>query len=261
MKPIHSDTKLWKMATLALLTLSSVFTVPVRGAGLYTSGHGDIDLTYEAGWLLFAHLDPSAIVDGLPVGNSPDGVEFDPADLRIFVPNPSIARPAGAAFAPIGNAAGEPLWLIPAVQDANKPFFGIGAEELDPSDWTADDIKLTLVTVTGSGVDAGGQFSLWNNSVFGVPNFLWSTADGISAADAVSIIAGSHGHFNIGFTQPGTYDVTLQVSGTHDVDGFVTGTATYHFDVVTPVPEPGTMAFGALAVLVMATHRRRTCVA
>ena len=239
--------------TLAALALSTT----AHAAGIYTADHGDIDLNYELGdWVLSAHLGSNAIVDGSPVGNAPNGIEFDPADILVYVPNPSIGRPASALYNPIGNLAGQPLWFISAVQDPGKPFFGIGAEELDPADWVPGSIKLRLTGISGTGIDSGGKFSVWNNDSFGTPTFFYSTADGISAADELSVIAGSHGHYNIGFTAIGAYDVTVEVTGTNVADGFKTASETYHFGVVT-VPEPSSALLLALGGGAFAMLRRR----
>lgn len=232
---------------LSLLSLSAA-----KGA-IYTTGHGDIGIAYEAGEFdLHVHLHSGAVVDGVTLGAD---AEYETGDLYVYVPNPSISRPGSSAFDPIGITAGQPLWLIPAVQDPDKPFFGVGAEELTAAEWTGN-IQLKLTAISGSGADAGGEISLWNNDTFGSPNFYWSSVDGLSIADTLSVIPGSHAHYNIAFTQPGIYDVTVEATGTNVDDGLIFGTATYQFAVAaTPVPEP-TTGFWGLTALGLAGARR-----
>jgi surface-anchored protein len=100
---------------------------------------------------------------------------------------------------------------------------------------------------------AGGNFSMWDSDSFGNPTFYFSTADGISDLDVYHPpVAGSHGHFNWGFTQPGTYELTFQFEGTHNTDGFKTASGTFEFQVST-VPEPAqTGLFAALGLLALA---------
>jgi surface-anchored protein len=149
------------------------------------------------------------------------------------------------------NPGFTPSWSLPKSNSGpggaaalNAPFLGIGSEELDPGDWTGD-LSLTLTGMSGPGV-----FSLWQDGFS--PTFFMSTFDGVSGADTISFTAGGHDHFNYGFTQPGLYEVTFEVAGTHSVDGFKTGSATYSFHVVGGyVPEPGSFGLLALGALVL----------
>ena len=124
------------------------------------------------------------------------------------------------------------------------PYVGLGMEELDPGDWKTD-LTLTLTGVSGSGVDAGGGFSLYTVDLFGTPTAFMSTKDGISAADSVSQAAGKHEHYNWAFSKQGRYDLTLDVTGTHAVDGPQAATATFSFNagpLAHPVPESSSTA-------------------
>jgi len=246
-----------KKPFLILTAVFPILTATAASAALYTTGHGDLGIAYDAGAFdLHVHLHSGAVVDGVALAADD---EYAPGDLHVYVPNPSVNRPANAAFAPIGVAAGQPFWFLPATQDPAKPFFGVGAEELTASEWTGN-IQLRLMAISGSGVNAGGQVSLWNTGTFGELNFLWSSVDGLTAADTLGVIPGSHAHYNIAFTKPGFYDLTVQATGTNTVDGLVTSSATYQFAVVnipTPVPEPTTGLWGLVAFGFAATSRLR----
>jgi surface-anchored protein len=222
-------------------------------AATYSAAHGDIELTYDQGWEFHLHLGPQAILDGDPVGNPPDGLEFEPDEVIILVPGPSIPRPAGSQWDLTGNNAGDPVWFLPATQDPAKPFLGLATDELDPGDWLLNDISLRLEAMSGP---AGGHFSLWNLDSFGQPEFVIASSLGLEVSGAFFPIVGSHAHFNWGFTEPGIYELTFQASGTHRIDGLVSGTETFTFEVV---PEPGTFALlGVGAVAVAFGLRRRS---
>ena len=71
-------------------------------AALYTSGHADIDIAYEAGeWELGYHFE-GGIVDGVPV----DDEEREASEIITLVPaSTETPRPAGSAWDPLGVSA------------------------------------------------------------------------------------------------------------------------------------------------------------
>lgn len=217
----------------------------------YTGGHGDIGIGYESGAFdLHVHLHAGAVVGGSTLVTD---TEFTPEQILTVVPGPSVPRPGSDAYAFLGTPAGQPVWLLPQAQVAGKPFFGVGAEELSASDWVGS-LSLTLTHVQGP---AGGNVSLWQSDTFGSPVVSYSTADGITGADVYHPLPGSHEHFNFGFTEPGNYELTLHVEGTHVVDGFQQSDATYAF-AVAPVPEPGHYAvLVGLGLVSFAVFRKR----
>ena len=75
-------------------------------------------------------------------------------------------------------------------------------------------ISSDLVDVTGTGVERDGRFAMWTSGGFNRLEFHYNSNDGIDETDILNPIpAGSHSHYNWGFTQPGTYDVTFENSG------------------------------------------------
>jgi surface-anchored protein len=75
-------------------------------------------------------------------------------------------------------------------------------------------ISLRLVSVEGTGADAGGKFTTWKSESFGTTVFSFDSTDGISSADEIPTIpVSSHTHYNWALTKPGLYRVTLEATG------------------------------------------------
>lgn len=244
--------------TLALPVAGAVLltAASASAASLLTSGHVDaIKIGYHGG-----HLEPhmhaeGAIIDGILV----DDAEYAPADLTIVVPNStalSVAssggREAGAAWDLIGVPAGQSFWFLPqssaTASSLGAPYAGISAGDLLAGDWIGN----VAVKLTAANMPLGGQFSLAQVSL-GVPTFFMSTFDGLDANDVVEVAPGDHAHFNWYFTQPGQYDLTFEVSGTHVLDGPMAESATFRFAVI---PEPSSALLAGLGALALLRRRR-----
>ena len=235
------------MVTAMLTVFSQAF------AALYSSGHADIGIAYEnggaGGFEPHWQLGSDAVVDGSPVGNHPDGAEFMPDEITVAVPfSQMIAMPnSPALIAGTGVAAGDAIWFLPESEIADAPFLGIATNKLDSAKW--GNITFALGTVTSP--SGNGNFSLWNSGPFGSPNFYFSTALG---EDTLILPTGTHAHFDWSFSEAGTWDVELTVSGTHVDDGFQSVTETISFVVI---PEPSSALVCALSTLVVMLRRRR----
>lgn len=226
----------WMLAglTLALTTQAQTFI---------GSGHVDIGIGYEdKAFDLHVHQE------------DPFEQEFAPGEAVFAVGSAAAGVSPGGAFAGFLGPAGAPVWTLPTTENANLPYLGFGTEELTATDWSGN-ITLSLKAVSGP-----GNFSVWSVNGFGAPEVRMSTANGISADDRLALVPGSHGHFNVGFSAPGDYLVTLEASGTHLVDGLRTSDpATYRFQVI---PEPSTWALtvaggGALALTAIRSRNSR----
>lgn len=202
-------------------------------ADIFIGGHADVGAAFDNGQLvLHFHIESDAQGGGgavIPAG------EYAPTDLLAGVPDPAIARPAGNQWDFLG-APTDSVWFLPQSSDPNKPFLGLGLEDLNPADWSGP-LTWTLVGFNGP---AGGNFSLWQNGSFGNPVPFMTTSNGITSADKVTQNAGGHEHFNWGFTRAGVFEIQFQISGTHVTLGSLTDTATFTF--VSAVPEPSSMA-------------------
>jgi len=166
---------------------------------------------------------------------------LDPAD-NIF----QIRQMSTTTFQ--GNAY---YWIPADILDAGNnmvPHIGVGLEELVAGDWVNSEIVITFQSLayTGPGV---GNFVFWTDSPGEILHF--DSSDG--AGDALNTLAGSHVHYNWGFSEIGTYEITLGISGTHVMDGPQTGAATYTIQVV---PEPSSALLAGLGALVLLRRRR-----
>ena len=105
---------------------------------------------------------------------------------------------------PLGNE-GDPLWILPQSSYAGVPYVGISAEQV-PAGVLTDPLTIRLTRVEGP-----GQFILWQAGSFGAFDVKMDSRDGISAADALTILVGGHAHYNWGFTTNGLYRLYFQV--------------------------------------------------
>lgn len=239
--------------TFLLSALLSTST-PILAQNVYTSGHADIGVAFEdegggAALFLHGHLGNGAIVDGESLTG--DGLELAPGEFTTLVPESQRTTLPPGVYTPTGHA-GE-LWLLPATNVADVPFLGFATEELETSEWSAITFSLESV-VSPSGL---GHFSVWQNGVFGEPNFFFSTAEPSSTlnGDNTLIMApGGHDHYNMAFTEAGVWEVTLTVTGEHATEGEFSDTGTFRFQVV---PEPGSAGLLLLGASLLGLSRRR----
>lgn len=225
------------LASLLALALLPVAIPPALGETVISSGHVDIGIGYASGAFdLHVHQE------------EPFEAEFEPSEVLLRLGPASQTTAPGGAFSFLGPA-GSPVWILPATEVEGLPFLGFGTEELDPADWTGN-LTLTLKAVSGP-----GTFSLWDVNAFGSPQLLMSSHDGIGAGESLLRPAGSHGHYHLGFSQPGVYGLTFEASGTHAVDGpRLSGPVEYRFEVV---PEPHEYALLGLGLAALLWARRR----
>jgi surface-anchored protein len=213
---------------ICLLTILSVVGTASAQPYLLTGGHADVNLEFDGANLEIGfHTEFTGGMTTI-TGGAPQQNEFETADLTVNVPiGTTTARPAVTEFDAIGVPGGQRINVMPQTEEASEVAgvvrLGWAAEELTAADWTGD-LTWTLTGVTGP-----GTFSVYESGL--TPTFRMASSDGISAADAFTIEAGHHEHFNLGFSTPGTYQVQLNVSGTHNTAGAVNTTGTLTFDV------------------------------
>lgn len=235
--------------TMKLESLLSIgLALPVSAARLYTGGHLDgpafgyvseveyaLDDSLTQGFKPHLHNHggaDGAIMDGVRVT---DESEYEPGEVTIVVPALSTTTLNSQNY----------YWLPQDETDAannESPFLGIGIEELDPLDWVGGTVTISLASITGP-----GSISIWQDGFEPVIFF-------DSAGDSFTIPAGTHTHFNWGFTAPGAYELEFAITGNHVDDGIQTASGTYNFQVI---PEPSAIALGALGAFASLRRRRR----
>ncbi|MFN7563741.1 MAG: choice-of-anchor M domain-containing protein [Prosthecobacter sp.] len=233
--------------TLHALTLGLLLSSGSASAAVYSLGHADFGIGYDGGFELHHHIHDGATVNGSAIVGD---AEFAPGGLTVVLPFITENRPAGAQYDFLGVSAGIPVWTLPEIENVNKPFYGLGSEELDPFDFTG---SLTLELVSVVSAPAGGHFSLWQDNG-GAPIVRFATSDGVSGSDSFLITPGGHEHYNWSFTKAGIYELQFKVSGTHNIDGFGEDTQTFTFQVV---PEPSKAIFAGVGLGFVFFRRRR----
>lgn len=170
-----------------------------------------------------------------------NAVALDPADHTFQISNLSTTTFQTKNY----------YWIPSDETDAANngvPFVGIGLEELDAADWMNSEIVINFSGLNYSGPGTG-NFILWTGSPTDTVHF--DSSDG--AGDALTSLAGSHVHYNWGFSDIGTYEITFEVSGSHVTDGSQNGSQTYTFQVV---PEPSSAFLAGLGALVLLRRKR-----
>jgi len=216
---------------IARLLLPFLFLYPLAHAATpptdLVTGHYEIHLDYmpggadpDAGWRFSVSYDEDD-----DFSTAAGVVRMEPEAVTLLV-GPAAARvvpdPAGV-FARFGTP-GSPLWVLPQTQVDGALFLGVRTTmaaglfqarvggNYTPS--SQGSVSLRLVSVEGTGPDAGGKFATWKVESFGQAVFSFDTTDGITTADEIPTIpVSSHTHYNWGFTKPGLYRVTFEASG------------------------------------------------
>jgi len=218
----------------------------------YSRGHADIALRFNgSGIVLDWQFDSGAVLGGNTLTSSihrePSGAYARVGDAAQFI--------VGSAVDFLGVNSGSTVWILPAFQNTALPFLGTSSEGLsgfNPA-FTANSLKLT-------GFAGPGNFALWQVSGFGTSTVLFRTNDGLADSDIINPAINSHAHYNWGFTSEGVYDLTILATASRGSEVF-TDTGTFRFVVgsATAVPEPGVVAFVALAGIGLLFNKRRKC--
>lgn len=247
---LHMKHLFKSIGAVALAALISG-TASSGAQSIYTSGHGDIGVGYDAVTQQFEphwHLGTGAVVDGNPLAS---GEEYEPDELMAQT-TATRTSPNGLSSI-IGVADGTTIYVLGS--STYQPNLGFAVEELDFNDWLT---PITL-TLTGWTLPGSAEFALYTTNLAGttVVDRVFSTFNpgATDFANSFEMTPGDHMHFQWGFTAPGVYEFELTWSGTHVSDGFIQTTETFSVNVV---PEPSTWALlGAGALGLAAWSRRR----
>lgn len=187
----------------------------------------------------------------LHVHNETDAIEYEPGDAILLVNDSAFFPSPGGLLSPILGSSGTPNWRLPQSFNPSLLYLGVGAEEIGTNIFVGDLLSLSLFSVTGP-----GHFAMYQVDGFGVPTAFFNTRDGITGADVLSLSAQGHDHYNFAFSEPGTYTVTLQASGTLIAGSEFTSSAPVDYTFVV-VPEPSTYALFAGGAVALATWNIR----
>jgi surface-anchored protein len=112
--------------------------------------------------------------------------------------------PDDPAFAFLG-APGDPVWVLPEIQDPELLWPGFGLEEVDSGIFVDDTVRVSLLAAYGP-----GDFSIFTVGTAG-PTILADTGDGLP--DSIDLPAGAHLHANWAFEGAGDYVFLVRASG------------------------------------------------
>lgn len=257
-----------KLKLLAMtLVVFSAGANACNTALVYTSGHSDIGVGFESNGLhLHIHAESSL---GLFGGGTLAAGEYDPGALVIGVPGPAEARPVGSQWDFLATTQNAPFWVLPQGSQNDKPFVGLGTEELLVADGWTTDLTWSFDSISLVSGDAS-SFALYQVDSNGVPDVSASTLIPTNSGNTWAQSAEGHDHYNYGFTGEGIYEVTLSVMGTNaggGTSGIAMGdysdTATFRFATgsaipIAAVPEPSGALFLGIAAAVCSLRRRRS---
>jgi surface-anchored protein len=205
-----------QISLLAAALVAAGLTVHAGNKGRLSTGHADVGIAFEDDeWDLHVH-------------DETNDIEYAPKDAKLIVG--ALAKgtiPNDPAYAFLGQA-GDPIWVLPQVQNASLLFLGLGSEEIPNGLFANDSITFSLVRVKGP-----GKFVVYETDEFGGPQVFMNNRDAIDGSDEIELVAGSHQHVNWAFTKPGKYKVTFEAMAVLTAGGVEvsSGPVTYTFKV------------------------------
>lgn len=122
---------------------------------------------------------------------------------------------------PLGGA-GELLWILPQTQDPALLYLGLSTEGMSPAIFP-DGVALYLRAIQGP-----GHVFAWQAGLGGLEVRI-NSRDGLDDSDHVAMPAGSHSHWNFGFTSNGVFELVFEVQGRR------AGVETNDFSLLTPI--------------------------
>jgi len=234
--------------SLAVVAVLAAFvTAPAAQAGpiVFSSGELDLGVGYAGGvWELGWHDEDS-------------GMKYEAGDvIARFLPASIVNRPAGAAFDFLGVGAGQPVYVLPQVQNPAVLFPGIAAEEIDSGIFDNNKVFLELLSIRGP-----GDFSIWEIDPFGGLNVLLATHMGpFGPLNPLTLSVPSHAHYNWALSQPGLYELDFRAYGFIGGQRSESKVTTFTLDAqaqAQAIPEPATLALFGLVLAPLAVLRRR----
>ncbi|EIQ01844.1 PEP-CTERM putative exosortase interaction domain-containing protein [Opitutaceae bacterium TAV1] len=242
-------------AALAALLPAALFTA-AHAQTIIEDGHIDLVPGYDAAsgtWSFTSEYSGGSLTPG---GGY---LHHDVADVIYFVSdNTGSVQGGGKITSPggfLGTQAGDPLWIIPQVQDFGVPWLGTGGYDASGFDFTINFVDFRT--------PEDGMLALWTTGSFGAPTWLVSSDTGIQPApNSLTVATTTHTHYNWGFTRPGLYEVDVTLSAL--IGGVQQTSEVFTLKLAISerpavVPEPATIATlvgGASLLLAFSTRRR-----
>jgi surface-anchored protein len=139
----------------------------------------------------------------------------------------SGGRPEGSVWDPLGVAADESFWLLPASPVRNVPWFGLSTEGVpSTASFLGDEITLRFAIRTAP---AGAHLAQYSVSTLGAPSFSLSTVAGLLTYSRPIAV---HEHANWTFSAPGWWVLEAEASaGTSDGQRLTSPLALLRFHV------------------------------
>ncbi|MDQ7909959.1 choice-of-anchor M domain-containing protein [Phytohabitans sp. ZYX-F-186] len=208
------------VASGALVGALVATAAPAQASGQVVIDEGHVDVigvAYEDGELNL-HIHDESVEPG---------VEREPGEVKFQVkPEAETTVPANPAYSFLGNA-GDPVWILPQVQNPDLVWAGFGTEEIELGVFQNDQVKVTFWVAAGP-----GDLAIYTENSFGLPSsILVDTGDGLP--DTVTLSAGDHTHANWAFDAPGHYWLVVTATGKLAGSGqTVVDAGLYHFQVL-----------------------------
>jgi putative ABC transporter-associated repeat protein len=201
-------------------------TVNRAGAIVLNDGHVDIASLVQDGRLVTRIKDSASVTDPVYRDVSRTVLQLKPGS-RASVPE-------GDAWRFLGDP-GTPFYQVTQTQQSGLVWPGWSTEGI-PLSATTGGVTWSLVDVSGP-----GRFALYETGAFGQPSVLFTTHDGISAADRVKIPTNTHAHGSWAFSAEGNYCLSMQRTaqlsdGRVSSDTFVLAVAVGGADVMSVNP-------------------------
>ena len=239
------------LASLICTAVSGFSAANAAYENLWTQGHGDMAIHYDLANNFLGlgyELGDNAVINGVTLGVTTE-VEAD--YLTAIVPDAPFARKDGGVAGLPGVFASNTFWNIPQTNPGSNPvpFLGIGAEEIPSGIFLQDQLSFSLKSVVQA--PAGGQFIIYRTGI-GAPTTFIDTQS-LGTTNLITVNAGSHGHYNFGFSVPGAYLLEFEAMGTLIGGGTASGSSVYAFNVV---PEPASWVSMSTALVSIAAARR-----
>lgn len=212
------------LVTAGSLAVALVTTVAVTATPAHASGARDVVLN-------LGHVDVIGVAfeDGvldLHVHDEENDIEYAPEEVTVqALPAAETIVPADPAFAFLGEA-GDPVWILPQLEDPELIFAGLATEEIEPGALANDQVRVAVA------VFGPGEVALYTEDELGLPlDIFFDTDDG--QPNRFTLPAGAHVHANWAFSEPGDYYwavvTTAREAGTND---FVVDAGLYHVQVL-----------------------------